>query len=487
MDTQTALLDVRRMGEADRLTVATGTPATELMENAGKAVARAIEQRWSARPVIVLCGPGNNGGDGFVAARHLSETGWPVRIALLGPRDHLVGAARHHAELWRGTVEPLTPGVLEGAELVVDAIFGAGLSRALDGSSVETLAAAARRQLPIVAIDVPSGLMGDTGEAMGAVAVAMTVTFFRKKPGHLLLPGRLLCGEVIVADIGIPNSVLDQISPDTFENDPRLWIAALPQLLDDGNKYTRGHALISGGYPTTGAARMAARAAARAGAGLTTIAVAPIALPVYAAALTSIMVQPLATPEDFGCLLDDNRYTAFLIGPGAGTGEETRTRALAMLGTGRPTLLDADALTAFADDPLTLDRAITGPCVLTPHDGEFHRLFDPNGDKLTRTRVAARRSGAIIVLKGSDTVITSPDGRSVINSNAPPTLATAGSGDVLSGIVLGLLAQSMEPFLAAAAAVWLHGAAATEFGPGLIAEDLPDLLPRVFRRLYGQK
>jgi NAD(P)H-hydrate epimerase len=389
--------------------------------------------------------------------------------------------------LWRGTVEPLTPGVLEGAQLVVDAIFGAGLSRALDGSSVETLAAAARRQLPIVAIDVPSGLMGDTGEAMGAVAVAMTVTFFRKKPGHLLLPGRLLCGEVIVADIGIPNSVLDQISPDTFENDPRLWIAALPQLLDDGNKYTRGHALISGGYPTTGAARMAARAAARAGAGLTTIAVAPIALPVYAAALTSIMVQPLATPEDFGCLLDDNRYTAFLIGPGAGTGEETRTRVLAMLGTGRPTLLDADALTAFADDPLTLDRAIAGPCVLTPHDGEFHRLFDPNGDKLTRTRVAARRSGAIIVLKGSDTVITSPDGRSIINSNAPPTLATAGSGDVLSGIVLGLLAQSMDPFLAAAAAVWLHGAAATEFGPGLIAEDLPELLPRVFRRLYGQK
>jgi hydroxyethylthiazole kinase-like uncharacterized protein yjeF len=212
MDTQTALLDVRRMGEADRLTVATGTLATELMENTGKAVARAIEQRWSARSVIVLCGPGNNGGDGFVVARHLSETGWPVRIALLGPRDHLVGPARHHAELWRGTVEPLTPGVLEGAELVVDGIFGAGLSRALDGSSVETLAAAASRKLPIVAIDVPSGLMGDTGEALGAVAVALTVTFFRKKPGHLLLPGRLLCGEVIVADIGIPNSVLDQIA-----------------------------------------------------------------------------------------------------------------------------------------------------------------------------------------------------------------------------------------------------------------------------------
>jgi NAD(P)H-hydrate epimerase len=245
--------------------------------------------------------------------------------------------------------------------------------------------------------------------------------------------------------------------------------------------------LISGGYPMTGAARMAARAAARAGAGLTTIAVAMNALPIYAAALTSIMVQPLALPDDFKRLLDDRRYTAFLIGPGSGTGEETRSRVLAILKTGRPAVLDADALTTFMDDPFTLDHAITGPCVLTPHEGEFRRLFDPTGDKLTRARVAARRCGAIIILKGSDTVIAASDGRSVINCNAPPTLATAGAGDVLSGIVLGLLAQGMEPFSAAAAAVWLHGAAATEFGPGLIAEDLPDLLPGVFRRLYDQK
>ena len=484
MNVQTALLDVRRMDEADRLTVASGKTVIELMENAGSAVAHAIEKRWSARPAIVLCGPGNNGGDGFVTARHLSEAGWSVRVALLGSQDHLTGAARHHADLWRGTVEPLTPAVLDGAELVVDAIFGAGLSRALEESSVETLAAAARSKLPIVAIDVPSGLMGDTGEVLGAVASVLTVTFFRKKPGHLLLPGRLLCGEVVVADIGISSSVLEQISPNTFENDPCLWIGDLPRPQDNGNKYSRGHALISGGYPMTGAVRMAARAAARAGAGLTTIAVSSLALPVYAAALTSIMVQPLAVPEDFDCLLDDAHYKAFLIGPGAGTGEETRSRVLAMLETGRPTVLDADALTTFADDPPTLDQAITGPCVLTPHDGEFKRLFDPSGDKLTRTRVAARRSGATIILKGSDTVITAPDGRSVINSNAPPTLATACSGDVLSGIVLGLLAQGMDSFLAASAAVWLHGAAATEFGPGLIAEDLPDLLPGVFRRLY---
>jgi len=487
MNLQTAVLDGRRMTEANRLTVAAGTPASALMENAGRAVAEQIERRWSARPVAVLCGPGDNGGDGFVAARQLAEAGWPVRLALLGPPDHLTGAARHHAALWRGAVEPLTPAVLDGAGLVVDAIFGAGLSRALEGPAWETLAVAARRGLPIVAVDVPSGLMGDTGEALGAVAAALTVTFFRKKPGHLLLPGRVLCGEVVVADIGIPPSVLAQIVPDTFENDPGLWLAALPWPQEGGNKYTRGHALISGGYPMTGAARMAARAAARAGAGLTTIAVPEIALPIYAAALISIMVHPLAAPEDFDRLLADRRFSALLIGPGAGAGAETRARVLAMLGTGRPTLLDADALTAFAEEPAALDRAIIGPCVLTPHDGEFRRLFDPNGDKLTRTRAAARRSGAVLVLKGSDTVITAPDGRAVVNANAPPTLATAGSGDVLGGIVLGLLAQGMEPFLAAAAAAWLHGAAAAAFGPGLIAEDLADLLPGVLRRLCGQR
>jgi NAD(P)H-hydrate epimerase len=485
MNGGTALLDVRQMGEADRLTVAAGIPAIALMENAGKAVAREIERRWTIVPVIVLCGPGNNGGDGFVVARHLADAGWPVRLALLSSVDRLKGEARHHAERWTGTVEPLTPEVLDGAALVVDAIFGAGLSRALEGPAADTLAEAASRRLPIVAVDVPSGLMGDTGRALGAVKSALTVTFFRKKPGHLLLPGRLLCGDLVVAEIGTPPAILDQIVPNTFENDPALWLAALPRPGDGGNKYSRGHALICGGYPMTGAARMAALAAARAGAGLTMIAVPKIAFPIYAAALTSIMVRPIARPDDFDRLLEDRRLSAFLIGPGAGAGEQTRTRALAMLATGRPTLIDADAITAFQEDPAALDRAIVGPCVMTPHDGEFRRIFDPSGDKLTRTRAAARRSGAIIVLKGGDTVIAAPDGRAIVNANAPPTLATAGSGDVLAGIALGLLAQGMEPFLAAAAAVWLHGAAANAFGPGLIAEDLPDMLPGVFRRLYA--
>jgi ADP-dependent NAD(P)H-hydrate dehydratase / NAD(P)H-hydrate epimerase len=311
LNSQTALLDVRQMGEADRLTVAAGTPGAALMENAGTSVAHAILKRWSARPVTILCGPGNNGGDGFVTARHLVEAGWTVRLALLGPRDRLKGEAHHHAERWSGAVEPLTPAALEGVELVVDAIFGAGLSRALEGPAAETLAAAARKGSPIVAIDVPSGVMGDTGEVLGAIAAVLTVTFFRKKPGHLLLPGRLLCGHVVVTDIGTPPSVLNTIVPNTFENDPVLWLAHLPQPADGGNKYTRGHALISGGYPTTGAARMAAHAGARAGAGLTTIAVSEMALPIYATALTSIMVHPIAAREDFDRLLDDRRISAF--------------------------------------------------------------------------------------------------------------------------------------------------------------------------------
>jgi len=480
----TALLDAAQMGTADRLTIAHGLSALELMDNAGTAVAKAIQHRWPICPTTVLCGPGNNGGDGFVAARRLADAGWPVRVALLGRRDRLTGEAKHHCERWRGIVEPLTPAAIESAALIVDAIFGAGLSRALEGKATETLVAA-RGKIPIVAVDIPSGVKGDTGENLGAVPVQLSVTYFRKRPGHLLQPGRSLCGEVVIADIGTPLSVFDQIVPETFENDPALWLSSLPRPGDDGNKYTRGHALISGGYPMTGAARMAARAAARVGAGLMTIAVPEIALAIYATALTSIMVRPLSASDVFDRLLDDRRLTAFLIGTGAGITSETRARVLALLHTGRPTLLDADALTVFQHDPAALFKAIVGPCVLTPHEGEFHRLFDMTGDKLTRARAAARLSGAIVVLKGSDTVIAAPDGRAIVNANAPPTLATAGAGDVLGGVILGLLAQGMEPFLAAAAGVWLHGAAAADFGPGLMAEDLPDLLPGVLRHLFG--
>jgi hydroxyethylthiazole kinase-like uncharacterized protein yjeF len=494
----TALLRVAQMAEADRVTIAEGTAGVVLMQNAGEAVAEEIRRRWSPCRVCVLCGPGNNGGDGFVVARVLAAADWTVRIALLGLSDRLTGDAKIHAERWSGPIEVLSPAAIADAELVVDALFGSGLSRALGENVVLTLSAVGRRGVPLIAVDVPSGVMGDTGESVGAVAAQCTVTFARKKPGHVLLPGRELAGDVVVADIGTPSAVLDGIAVDTWENDPALWWRELPRPAAAGNKFSRGHALLVGGYPMTGAARMAARAAARAGAGLTSIAVPDIALPIYAGALTSIMVHPLSRPEDFTRLLGDSRYTALLIGPGAGVSEATRLRALAMLQTQRAVLLDADAISVFADRIGELAGAIRGPCILTPHDGEFARLFGgaaigatgrdaagvgAAGDKLSRARAAARTSGAIIVLKGADTVIAAPDGRAIVNSNAPANLATAGSGDVLGGMVLGLLAQGMDGFLAAAAGVWLHGAAAADFGPGLLAEDLPDLLPGVLRRL----
>ncbi len=489
-DRQTALLTTGQMAQADQLTVASGIRQNDLMENAGRPIARTIMERWTARPVLVLCGPGNNGGDGFVVARLLDEAGWPVRVALLGAREDLRGAAAMHATQWRHAVEPLAPATLDGAELVVDALFGAGLNRPLAGTALHTLAAAAARGKPIVAVDVPSGLMGDTGASAGAVAVALTVTCFRKKPGHLLQPGRQLCGELLVADIGTPDSVFDQIHPDTFENAPLLWRHALPVLQPDGHKYTRGHALVWGGWPTTGAARMAARAAARIGAGLTTVAIPAAALQVYAATLTSVMVHPADGPGALQALLGDTRHTAFLIGPGAGVGPDTCARVLAMLATDRPCVLDADALSCFQHDPPKLFAALQPSCVLTPHEGEFLRLFgnsvDPRLDKLSRARAAAKASGAIVLLKGSDTVIAGPDGRAIINANAPATLATGGSGDVLAGMITGLLAQGMAPFLAAAAATWLHGEAANRFGLGLLAEDLPDLLPGVLQALHAQ-
>jgi ADP-dependent NAD(P)H-hydrate dehydratase / NAD(P)H-hydrate epimerase len=477
------VLRVAQMNAADRLTIAAGTPGLLLMQRAGEAVVRELVRRWTPRPVTVLCGPGNNGGDGFVAAVLLAQSGWTVRLALLGDVNGLRGDAQHHARRWTGRIEPLTAQVIDDAELVVDSIFGSGLSRRLDHQVTDALSCATRRGIPIIAVDVPSGVMGDSGEDLGAAAAVCTVTFASKKPGHLLLPGRDLCGDIVVADIGISQAVLDSLPIDLWENTPVLWREKMPQLHAAGNKYSRGHALLYGGYPLTGAARMAARAAARIGAGLTTIAVPEKAFAIYASVLTSIMVQPLSQDQDFAGLLKDPRYTAFSIGPGSGINDATRERTLAMLQTGRPVVLDADAISVFSSRADELFQAIRGPCVITPHDGEFKRIFDPSGDKLSRALRAARRSGAVIVLKGADTVIAAPDGRAIINANAPATLATAGSGDVLGGFILGLLAQGMDAFHASAAGVWLHGASGAAFGPGLLGEDLPDLLPGVLKRL----
>jgi NAD(P)H-hydrate epimerase len=487
-DASLAVLSVAETYAADKAAAAAGVPGAELMENAGRAVAEAVMARWEARPVLVLCGPGNNGGDGFVAARHLAEAGWPVRLALLGAPERLTGDAAHHAALWTGPVEALSAELPEGDPLVIDALFGAGLSRPLEGAARAVLEAARARGLTVVAVDVPSGLSGDSGAVLGETVCpsALTVTFFRKKPGHLLLPGRGLCGEVVVADIGIPEAVLDAAPPRTFENGPELWLAGYPWRTPADHKYRFGHAVVVGGAELTGAARLAARAALRVGAGLVTLACPRAALAIYALSMPSVITAPLDRPQDFAALLADARKNAVLLGPGNGVGEETRSRVLAALDQGKRAVLDADALTSFEGEPGALTAAIVGPTVLTPHEGEFERVFPglaPGGDKLARARAAAAESGAVVLLKGFDTVIAAPDGRAAINANAPAELATAGSGDVLAGLVVGLLAQGLDAFAAASAACWLHGEAARRFGPGLIAEDLSEALPEVLAAL----
>ena len=483
-----ALLTPQQMGEADRLTIAGGVAGIALMENAGRAVADAVARRWPKQPALVLCGPGNNGGDGFVTARLLAERGWPVRVALLGSREALKGDAAAAAARWTGPVEPLAPAVIADAGLVIDALFGAGLARPIEGVAREVIARLDAAHLPVVAVDVPSGVDGGGGAVLGiAPKAALTVTFFRRKPGHLLLPGRSHCGETLVAPIGIADAVLDRVGPPVAGNHPDWWRDAFPWPAPESHKYTRGHALVAGGAMMTGAARLAARAAARLGAGLVTVAAPEAAFPVYAAALTGIIVQPTSGLDAFQGLLADPRRNAALLGPGAGVGDETRDKVLAILAARKLTVLDADALTSFAKNAEVLFGAIHSPCVLTPHEGEFARLFAKSlggsGSKLERACRAARASGAVMLLKGNDTVIAAPDGRAAINPGAPPELATAGSGDVLAGMVLGLLAQGMPAFEAAAAAVWLHAEAARRFGPGLIAEDLVEGLPAALAQL----
>jgi len=492
------VLTTAEMERADRLAIAAGTPGFALMLSAGQAVAEAAANLVEEGPILVVCGPGNNGGDGFVAAAELTAQGRDVSVILMCDREALQGDAASAARGWKHPVLPFNPQAVGKPALIIDALFGAGLSRPVQGEAHDVIAAINASGAPVLAVDLPSGVNGTTGAIMGiAVRATETVTFFRKKPAHLLLPGRLQCGRVRLADIGIDARVLGEINPQTFENSPHQWRGSFPVPRIDAHKYARGHVLVvSGDVTSTGAARMSGRAALRAGAGLVTLATPREALAVNAAALTAVMVRAVDTVIEFAEQLADKRFNACVIGPGAGVSERTRHFVQTALSSRRSLVLDADALTSFADAPDLLFEAIKAShdpqVVLTPHEGEFPRLFSdmsnkhPGRSKLERVRAAAQRCGAVVLLKGPDTTVASPDGRATIAANAPPWLATAGSGDVLAGIIAGLLAQGVAAFEAASIGVWMHGEAAREAGPGLIAEDLSEVMPAVYRHLYDE-
>ncbi len=496
------LLSPAEMAEADRLAIAAGPlDGYGLMRRAGEAVAAVVLARYpAATRVHMLCGPGNNGGDGYIVARLLQESG--VDVALWGSGEPRAGSdAALAAADCPLDPRPLSAFAAEPGSLVVDALYGAGLSKALSGDAARAVQVVADLGLPVVAIDLPSGVSGESGDILGsAFRAAVTVTFARKKPGHLLLPGREMCGEVVLADIGIGDGTIARIAPRSFENAPTLWLPAFPVPAVDAHKYRRGHASIfSGGPSATGAARLSALAAARSGAGAVTILSPANAMQVNAAHLTSIMLRKADAVADLGAFLTDRRPSSFVLGPGFGVGEKARDFALALLGAGQAhytgvagLVLDADGITSFRDEPETLFQAArrsgAPALVVTPHEGEFGRLFPGIADdkvlsKLAKARAAAARANAIVVYKGADTVIAAPDGRAAINSNGAPWLATAGSGDVLAGIIAGFLAQGMPAFEAACAAAWIHAEAGSRFGPGLIAEDLPLATVPVLREL----
>jgi len=464
------LLTAAAMRAAEAAWFAAGHDSFALMDVA----ARAVRDRAAAivpppGRILVLAGPGNNGGDGYVAARLLDEQGFDVRVQALVPRPALKGDAQHAAAQWQGVV--LQPGEADpaGFDLVIDALFGIGLARPLEGAVAGLVEQVNACATPVLAVDIASGLDADTGEILGvAIHATETVTFHTAKPGHLLLTGRLHTGALTVADIGLPAPV----APGLWVNGPGLW--QLPRPAANTHKYARGAAIVwSGPALATGASRLAAQAALRVGAGAVTLAGARDALMVHAAHLTAVMLAE-ADAQGFARLLTSPKLRAACVGPGAGPA--ARCVAGAALQSGKPLVLDADALTGFADDPGHLARLVRRhdrPVVLTPHEGEFARLFPVlAGTKLDRARAAAAGTGAVVVLKGTDGVIAAPDGRAAINANAPPWLATAGSGDVLAGFITGLLAQGMAGFEAAAAACHLHGALGQAMGPGLIAEDL---------------
>ncbi len=502
---QRALLSVEASARADRLAVRAGISVQELMGRAGKGLAEVVQECWCDGPVVVICGPGNNGGDGYIAAQELRDAGRQVRVYAFSPPT--TAEARWAAVRFReagGAVSGLDSvdvgSVFDRGAVLVDALFGAGLSRSLAGAAAELVKFVAAHEVPVVSADMPSGLNGDTGRVSGeAFRAAITVAFERARPGHFLGEGARLCGEVRVIPIGIPPVVLEEVSskPAIYRNHPTCWPFELAKSDPLKHKYDYGHTVVVGGPPGAGgAARLAAGAALRAGAGLVTIALEPGAVPENAARLDAVMVRSVAQAAEFEAMLGDDRIRSILIGPGAGTGTRTREFVEAALRSlnyrfgQRVVVLDADALSVFNRDPETLFSMLpSGRAVLTPHEGEFRRLFFGSSDSLDRKKEstleiaveAARRAGAVVLLKGACSVIANPQGECCLNTatgpEAVPWLATAGAGDVLAGLVAGFAGRCLEPMSAAAAAAYVHMVAARQFGAGLTSDDLGRLLP----------
>ncbi|QPC93191.1 NAD(P)H-hydrate dehydratase [Mesorhizobium sp. INR15] len=505
------LLSPAQMSEADRLATDAGPfDGIGLMRNAGAAVAAVVLARYpQATRVHVLCGPGNNGGDGYVIARFLAASGVDTAVWASGSPRPGTDAALAAAEC-PVKARPLSNFVAETGSLVVDALYGAGLSKPLSGDDAKAVDVVTAMRLPVVAVDLPSGVSGVSGEMLGkAFRAEITVTFARKKPGHLLLPGREQCGETALADIGIGDGIIALLGVATFENAPALWLREFPVPAVDAHKYKRGHVgVFSGGPGATGAARLSAMAAARSGAGAVTVLSPANAMQTNAAHLTSIMLREAGSLEEVQEFLAARHPESLVFGPGLGPKPKVgdfALRLIAALADGAlpppsnhrsAIVLDADAITSLAHQPEAFFEAArqqgAPALVMTPHEGEFGRLFpdiaaDKNLSKLAKARAASAQANAVIVYKGADTVIAAPDGTAAINANGAPWLATAGSGDVLSGIIAGLLAQGMPPFEAACAGVWIHAEAGSRFGPGLIAEDLPLALVPVLRELFDAR
>ena len=499
------LLTPEEMGQADRITIAGGTAGYHLMKCAGQAELEEIIRFWpDARSVAVLCGSGNNGGDGYVVAKLLKAAGISVACFYTEQPKTDSDAALAYADYVSsgGQVLPLHHFIPEDYSLVVDALLGAGLVRDVSGELATCITRLNMSGVAVCAIDLPSGVSGLDGQVKGvAVQAQHTATFFRKKPGHLLQPGRELCGEVHVRDIGIENTVFETIPVRLYENLPELWRDVLPVAQINAHKFTRGHVgVFSGGMMSTGAARLSASAAARTGAGLVTMIAPPDALPIHAAHLTGTMLYPLGETVDVLNFIRARKVKAAVLGPAFGDLPRARELVCALLADSadeaglEALVLDADGITAFKDQQqLLFAAAERSGCslVLTPHEGEFQRLFGElvtdSQSKVEKARLAAQLSHSVVIYKGADTVIAAPDGRAAINSNGNALLATAGSGDVLTGIIAGLCAQGMPVFEAACAAVWIHAETANRFAEeapvGLIAEDMPNLIVKVWARL----